>query len=153
MGMAVVHGEKTFYLQIQLLRNCCKSQFTELLENLPIVETCAHTGPKLPKDQLIIAVNWTGVYMVDDQEQVIKFFFSFQTEFYIQGSLSSTYMFQFSRFFWSSPSLKSLRWSPLTQAASLTRRSRSPPSSWRTSPSSAPTPRTSGTWSTSSLRG
>ena len=42
MGMAVVHGEKTFYLQIQLLRNCCKSQFTELLENLPIVETCAH---------------------------------------------------------------------------------------------------------------
>ena len=28
-------------------------------------------GPKLPRDQLIIAVNWTGVYMVDDQEQVI----------------------------------------------------------------------------------
>ena len=27
-------------------------------------------GPKLPKDQVIIAVNWTGVYMVDDQEQV-----------------------------------------------------------------------------------
>ena len=75
MGMALVHGEKTFYLQIQLLRNCCKSQFRELLENLPIVETCAHTGPKLPKDQLIIAVNWTGVYMVDDQEQVNKFFF------------------------------------------------------------------------------
>ena len=92
MGMAVVHGEKTFYLQIQLLRNCCKSQFRELLENLPIVETCAHTGPKLPKDQLIIAVNWTGVYMVDDQEQVINFFFSFQTKFYIQGSLSHTYI-------------------------------------------------------------
>ena len=91
MGMAVVHGEKTFYLQIQLLRNCCKSQFTELLENLPIVETCAHTGPKLPKDQLIIAVNWTGVYMVDDQEQV-NIFFSFQTKFYIQGSLSYMYI-------------------------------------------------------------
>ena len=28
-------------------------------------------GPKLPRDQIIIAVNWTGVYMVDDQEQVI----------------------------------------------------------------------------------
>ena len=28
-------------------------------------------GPKLPKDQVIIAVNWTGVYMVDDQEQVM----------------------------------------------------------------------------------
>ena len=28
-------------------------------------------GPKLPKDQVIIAVNWTGIYMVDDQEQVL----------------------------------------------------------------------------------
>ena len=28
-------------------------------------------GPKLPKDEVIIAVNWTGIYMVDDQEQVI----------------------------------------------------------------------------------
>jgi myosin-7 len=31
----------------------------------------AAAGPKLPKDQVIIAVNWTGVYMVDDQEQVL----------------------------------------------------------------------------------
>ena len=28
-------------------------------------------GPQLPKDELIIAVNWTGVYMVDSQENVI----------------------------------------------------------------------------------
>ena len=34
-------------------------------------ESIRTAGPKLPKDQLIIAVNWTGVYMVDDQEQVI----------------------------------------------------------------------------------
>ena len=153
MGMAVVHGEKTFYLQIQLLRNCCKSQFRELLENLPIVETCAHTGPKLPKDQLIIAVNWTGVYMVDDQEQVIKFVFHLKPSFIFKAHGLIHQMFQSSRFFWSSPSLKSPRWSPLTQAASLTRRSPSPPSSWRTSPSSAPTLRTSGTWSTSSSKG
>lgn len=35
---------------------------------------CQHPGPKLPKDKVIIAVNWTGVYMVDDQEQVILHF-------------------------------------------------------------------------------
>ena len=34
-------------------------------------EAVRTSGPKLPTDQLIIAVNWTGVYMVDDQEQVI----------------------------------------------------------------------------------
>ena len=28
-------------------------------------------GPQLPRDELIIAVNWTGVYMVDSQENVI----------------------------------------------------------------------------------
>lgn len=28
-------------------------------------------GPELTKNNLIIAVNWTGVYMVDDQEQII----------------------------------------------------------------------------------
>ena len=26
-------------------------------------------GPNLPKNDVIIAVNWTGVYVVDDQEQ------------------------------------------------------------------------------------
>ena len=41
--------------------------------NFPKPTNCqklCQTGPKLPKDQVIIAVNWTGVYMVDDQEQV-----------------------------------------------------------------------------------
>ncbi|PNF26020.1 hypothetical protein B7P43_G06377 [Cryptotermes secundus] len=28
-------------------------------------------GPDLPKNDVIIAVNWTGVYVVDDQEQVL----------------------------------------------------------------------------------
>ena len=30
-----------------------------------------YTGPNLPKNDVIIAVNWTGVYVVDDQEQVL----------------------------------------------------------------------------------
>ena len=34
-------------------------------------EAVRTSGPKLPKDQVIIAVNWTGIYMVDDQEQVL----------------------------------------------------------------------------------
>ena len=34
-------------------------------------EAVRTAGPKLPKDQVIIAVNWTGIYMVDDQEQVL----------------------------------------------------------------------------------
>ncbi|CAG5130123.1 unnamed protein product, partial [Candidula unifasciata] len=29
------------------------------------------SGPSLPKNDVIIAVNWTGVYVVDDQEQVL----------------------------------------------------------------------------------
>ncbi|KAM9732681.1 myosin VIIAa [Menidia menidia] len=29
------------------------------------------SGPSLPKDDLIVAVNWTGVYFVDEQEQVL----------------------------------------------------------------------------------
>ena len=34
-------------------------------------EAVRTAGPKLPKDEVIIAVNWTGIYMVDDQEQVL----------------------------------------------------------------------------------
>lgn len=29
------------------------------------------SGPELPKNNMIIAVNWTGVYMIDDQEQIL----------------------------------------------------------------------------------
>lgn len=32
---------------------------------------CRNSGPNLPKNDVIIAVNWTGVYVVDDQEQVL----------------------------------------------------------------------------------
>ena len=32
---------------------------------------CSFIGPTLPKNDVIIAVNWTGVYVVDDQEQVL----------------------------------------------------------------------------------
>ena len=33
--------------------------------------TFQFAGPTLPKNDVIIAVNWTGVYVVDDQEQVL----------------------------------------------------------------------------------
>ena len=29
------------------------------------------SGPSLPKNEVILAVNWTGVYVIDDQEQVL----------------------------------------------------------------------------------
>ncbi|KAK5645798.1 hypothetical protein RI129_004262 [Pyrocoelia pectoralis] len=29
------------------------------------------SGPELPKNNMIIAVNWTGVFMIDDQEQIL----------------------------------------------------------------------------------
>ena len=29
------------------------------------------SGPSLPKNEVIIAVNWTGVYIMDDQEHVL----------------------------------------------------------------------------------
>ncbi len=32
---------------------------------------CVSEGPSLPKNELIVAVNWTGVYFVDEQEQVL----------------------------------------------------------------------------------
>ncbi|PSN40501.1 Myosin-VIIa [Blattella germanica] len=34
-------------------------------------EAYKNSGPNLPKNDVIIAVNWTGVYVVDDQEQVL----------------------------------------------------------------------------------
>lgn len=34
-------------------------------------EAYRNSGPNLPKNDVIIAVNWTGVYIVDDQEQVL----------------------------------------------------------------------------------
>ena len=58
MGMALQSSNFLFAIPTFLnFPNTC-----QLSQTLP--------GPKLPKDQVIIAVNWTGVYMVDDQEQV-----------------------------------------------------------------------------------
>lgn len=34
-------------------------------------EALRSSGPHLPKNDVIIAINWTGVYVVDDQEQVL----------------------------------------------------------------------------------
>jgi myosin-7 len=34
-------------------------------------EAYKFAGPSLPKNDVIIAINWTGVYVVDDQEQVL----------------------------------------------------------------------------------
>ncbi|CAF3927592.1 unnamed protein product, partial [Rotaria magnacalcarata] len=34
-------------------------------------EAYKFSGPTLPKNEVIIAVNWTGVYVIDDQEQVL----------------------------------------------------------------------------------
>jgi len=34
-------------------------------------EAYQFSGPSLPKTDVIIAVNWTGVYVVDDQEHVL----------------------------------------------------------------------------------
>ncbi|XP_061537095.1 unconventional myosin-VIIa-like isoform X8 [Phycodurus eques] len=34
-------------------------------------EALKFSGPSLPKNDLIVAVNWTGVYFVDEQEQVL----------------------------------------------------------------------------------
>ncbi|XP_048520826.1 myosin-VIIa isoform X2 [Dendroctonus ponderosae] len=32
------------------------------------------SGPELPKKNVIIAINWTGIYMIDDQEQILAEF-------------------------------------------------------------------------------
>ena len=37
----------------------------------PPPTACRFSGPSLPKNEVIIAVNWTGVYIVDDQEHVL----------------------------------------------------------------------------------
>lgn len=43
----------------------------EILKDLICILVCFLLGPNLPKNDVIIAVNWTGVYVVDDQEQVL----------------------------------------------------------------------------------
>ena len=37
----------------------------------PLSASVSAPGPSLPKNDVIVAVNWTGVYFVDEQEQVL----------------------------------------------------------------------------------
>lgn len=39
--------------------------------SLPLTAWVSVPGPNLPKNDVIVAVNWTGVYFVDEQEQVL----------------------------------------------------------------------------------
>lgn len=39
--------------------------------SLPLTAWVSVPGPSLPKNDVIVAVNWTGVYFVDEQEQVL----------------------------------------------------------------------------------
>ena len=87
-----LHGTKSLNYWIQAVSNCfCKSYFMReriaplhVKEDIvnyakykwPILysrfyEACKFAGPSLPKNDVIIAVNSTGVYVVDDQEQVL----------------------------------------------------------------------------------
>ena len=34
-------------------------------------EAYQFSGPSLPRNDVIVAVNWTGVYVVDDQERIL----------------------------------------------------------------------------------
>lgn len=39
--------------------------------DVPLSTSVIVPGPSLPKNDVIVAVNWTGVYFVDEQEQVL----------------------------------------------------------------------------------
>lgn len=55
-------------------------------------EALKFAGPPLPKNEVIIAVNWTGVYVVDDREHVmLEFSFpEISTSYYSKGKRSTT---------------------------------------------------------------
>lgn len=47
------------------------AHLVKLLAGLSYLNRFLSTGPSLPKNDVIVAVNWTGVYFVDEQEQVL----------------------------------------------------------------------------------
>lgn len=49
---------------------CTHFLYPKTLHEL-IVCLVFNSGPSLPKNDVIVAVNWTGVYFVDEQEQVL----------------------------------------------------------------------------------
>ena len=58
-------------------QSCIKEEivnFSRLHWPLPFsrfYEVCWLSGPTLPKNEVIIAVNWTGVYIVDDHKHIL----------------------------------------------------------------------------------
>lgn len=95
-------------------------------------EAYRNSGPNLPKNDVIIAVNWTGVYVVDDQEQVLLelsfpeittvssqkyvcykslsiFFLSIFHYFFILSSRNSTVIFRTNKMFTQTFNLSTVR--------------------------------------------
>ncbi|KAK2172331.1 hypothetical protein NP493_972g00051 [Ridgeia piscesae] len=87
-----LHGTKSLNYWIQGVSNCFRKSYfvRERIAPLHVKEDIVNyakykwpllysrfyeaykfAGPSLPKNDVIIAVNWTGVYVVDDQEQVL----------------------------------------------------------------------------------
>jgi len=60
------------------------SECGKWLDDQNCFQTNRNSGPNLPKNDVIIAVNWTGVYVVDDQEQVLLEL-SFPGKFYLHS--------------------------------------------------------------------
>ncbi|KAK7792575.1 hypothetical protein R5R35_008669 [Gryllus longicercus] len=77
-GQLVVQAyKKSYYLQEQVQALRIKEDVVSYAKfKWPLLfsrfyEAYRNSGPDLPKNDVIIAVNWTGVYVVDDQEQVL----------------------------------------------------------------------------------
>lgn len=77
-GALVVQAyKKSYYLKEKVLSLRVKEDVVSYAKyKWPLLfsrfyEAYRNSGPNLPKNDVIIAVNWTGVYVVDDQEQVL----------------------------------------------------------------------------------
>ncbi|GBP20574.1 Myosin-VIIa [Eumeta japonica] len=77
-GALVVQAyKKSYYLKEKILAYRVKEDVVSYAKfKWPLLfsrfyEAYRNSGPNLPKNDVIIAVNWTGVYVVDDQEQVL----------------------------------------------------------------------------------
>ncbi|CAH0726126.1 unnamed protein product, partial [Brenthis ino] len=77
-GALVVQAyKKSYYVKEKILTYKVKEDVVSYAKfKWPLLfsrfyEAYRNSGPNLPKNDVIIAVNWTGVYVVDDQEQVL----------------------------------------------------------------------------------
>ena len=75
-GLCSSRGEIQFYLW-------WRNSFFRFYEALKFA------GPPLPKNEVILAVNWTGLYVVNDREQVEFFFKARKKSFYYEMEFSS----------------------------------------------------------------